>query len=168
MQQDHTLPLELLKKVFIQQLSILYGAKMHVIDALPGFIRQAGFTNLKHALDEDMDDTQKQMNVLRNIFLELGQSAITEACLAMDSIVKEANAHVTFNDNDLYASDMSIIFYMDVIEHIQIGACRVLKLIADKIEFAQYAQSINECLDMNKDNARLFKVVAQEYLGLTD
>lgn len=155
---------DLLKKVFIDQLSILYCAKNHLTASIPAFIDKSTFKNLKLALAEDLDDTNTQMVCIKNIFHQLQTSAITGNCLGMDVLIKEAHNQVHYNRDNFFESDMSIIYYMNVIENMQVGAGRILNLIASKPLFASFTQLIKESLDINKDNARLFHCVAEEYL----
>ena len=154
-----------LRHVFVCQLSLLYAAKSHLIDSLPALIEQAAFATLKQALNEDMDDSMKQMICLREVLRLLNESPMTENCLGMNTIVKEAYNSVLYLNGKNYESDMSIIFYMGVIEHMQVGAARMLNLIAKNKDYAPYAQLIKETLDMSADNAGLFNVIAKEYIG---
>ena len=162
-EQKHPLSPKDIKSSFIKELSILYSAKRHLITCLPKFVSQATFSNLKLALAEDLEETKMQLSSLRSIFQKMGQPAVTDDCLGMNAIIAEAEKQVNFSEDDFYSSDMSIIFYMNVIENLQIGACRVLHIISSKPDFLPYQQLVKESLDTNKDNARLFKAVAKEY-----
>jgi ferritin-like metal-binding protein YciE len=153
-----------LRNVFVTQLSLLYAAKCHLLESLPALVEHAAFDTLKHALNEDFDDTKKQMISLREVFRLLKESTANENCLGMNAITREAHDHILFNNGKNYESDMSIIFYMGVIEHLQIGAGRMLNLIAVNTGYKQYAQLVEETLDMSKDNANLFHLIAVEYI----
>jgi len=153
-----------LDDVFICQLSLVYAAKMHLIDRLPALIAQAAFPKLRLALEEDLEDSQKQMASLRELFGLLNATARTEHCLGMNAIIEEAHGQVLFFDGKNYESDMSIIFYMGVIEHMQIGAGRMLNLIARRQEYGAYTHLVEQTVDMSTDNANLFNLVAAEYV----
>ncbi|MGN6638985.1 MAG: YciE/YciF ferroxidase family protein [Mucilaginibacter sp.] len=163
-QNDHFLDKSALRDVFICQLSLLYAAKMHLIESLPALIAQAAFPKLRHALEEDFTDSQAQMASLREIFRLLNETARTEHCLAMNAIIEEAHGQVLFFDGKNYESDMSIIFYMGVIEHMQVGAGRMLNLIAGTQDYGSYAHLVEQTVDMSTDNANLFNLVAAEYV----
>jgi ferritin-like metal-binding protein YciE len=154
-----------LRDIFINQLSLLYAAKIHLTENLPEIIEQANFTTLKLALNEDLEDSIIQMKSLSQIFLDLKESAVSEYCLGMNAVIREAHAHINFHDGQNYESDMSIIFYMGVMEHLQIGAGRMLNLIVKNEPYKAYAQLVGETLDMDKDNARLFQLIAAEYIS---
>jgi len=162
---NHTLPADTLMKVFIQQLSILYCANQKLTAALPDLIEAATFPNLKLALTEELNETKSQMLAIQSVFHELKQSAITDNCLCMNILIDEARKQVIYHEDDHYGSDMTIIFYMNVIENMQVGAGRVLNLLASKTQFQNYTQRVTESFDMHKDNARLFNYVAEEYLS---
>ena len=154
-----------LRRVFIEQLSILYNAKVSLTDRLPRLVLQATFKNLKMALEEDLDDTKRQMIALKTIFKLMQESWLTHSCLGMNAVIEEAHRQVAFNQDKHFESDMSILFYMGVIENLQVGASEMLNLIALKLAYQPYAQLVGECLDMVKDNASLFSYVAEEYLA---
>lgn len=167
MKLSSTQPLNVpaLHTVFVEQISILYNAKISLIAALPQLAGQATFNNLKIALEEDLDDTNRQMIALKTIFRLMQESWLTHGCLGINAVIDEAHKQVAFNQDKHFESDMSILFYMAVIENLQVGASQMLNLMALKLPFVPYAQLVLECLDIAKDNARLFHCVAEEYLG---
>ena len=160
----NTLSNSAVRTIFINQLSVLYSAKNHLIDQLPMFIDNANFNVLKLALSEQLDDTNTQMISLKAIFRGLNESALKEYCIGMNAIIKEAQNQVYDDKTFQYESDMSIIFYMGVIEHLQVGAGKILNLFALRPELSEYAQLVIECLDMASDNSELFLLIAEEYL----
>jgi ferritin-like metal-binding protein YciE len=163
-QVNQSLSIISLRAVFIEQLSILYNAKVSLTLRLPQLVSQATFKNLKIALEEDLDDTKRQMISLKMIFKLMQESWLTHSCLGMNAVIEEAYKQVTFNRDKHFESDMSILFYMSVIENLQVGASQILNMIALKLDYQPYAQLVGECLDMVKDNASLFHFVAEEYL----
>jgi ferritin-like metal-binding protein YciE len=163
-QTNQSLNIITLRTVFIEQLSILYNAKVSLTDRLPQLVSQATFKNLKMALEEELDDTKRQMIALKTIFKLLQESWLTHSCLGMNAVIEEAHKQVTFNQDKHFESDMSILFYMSVIENLQVGASEILNVIALKLAYQPYAQLVGECLDLIKDNASLFHYVAEEYL----
>lgn len=153
-------------KIFKDQLSILFCAKEHLIRQLPDLISHASFTILKKALQEDLEDTQMQAAALSRIFQQLSSSPETDSCLAMNRIIEEAKQQIVFNSDNRFESDMSVLFYMGVIENLQIGAGRILSRISALPSHAKYAQLVAESLDLSKENARLFLHIAEEYLQM--
>jgi ferritin-like metal-binding protein YciE len=153
----------LLRSVFLKQLSILYNAKINLTDRLPQLVGQATFNNLKLALAEDLEDTKRQMISLKTIFNLMHESWLTDNCLGMNAVINEAHNQVTSQQGKNFESDMSILFYMGVIENLQVGASQMLNLLALKLAYQPYAQLVVECLDMVKENSSLFHYVAEEY-----
>jgi ferritin-like metal-binding protein YciE len=154
-----------IRSLFIAQLSILYNAKLSLTGCLPQLIGQATFTSLKMALQEDLDETNRQMLSVKEIFNLMNESWVTDECLGMNAVIVEAYKQVAFRKDDHFASDMSILFYMSVIENLQIGASEMLHLLALKLDYRPYAQLVEECLDMVKENTGLFYCVTKEYLA---
>jgi ferritin-like metal-binding protein YciE len=161
---DQSLNVNALRNVFIEQLSILYNAKLKLQTFIPELIEQATFTNLKLALREDLEETDKQMHALKSIFRLLQESWLTNNCLGLKAVIDEAYLQVFSDPKKNFESDMSILFYMAVIENLQVGAMKVLNLIALKIAYQPYSQLVVECLDVARENSSLFHYVAEEYL----
>lgn len=161
---SNSLDINALRAVFIEQLSILYNAKLHLTTWLPQLTNQATFRNLKLALEEDLEDTDRQMIALKKIFQLMQESWLTNSCLGMNAVIDEAHKQVVFDRDKHFESDMSILFYMAVIENLQVGASKILNLMALKLAYQPYAQLVVECLDMVKDNSSLFHYVTEEYL----
>jgi len=153
-----------LHSVFVKQLSILYNAKISLTARLPQLVDQATFSNLKLALAEDLEDANRQMISLKTIFNLMHESWLTDNCLGMNAVINEAHNQVTSHQGKNFESDMSILFYMGVIENLQVGASQMLNLMALKLAYQPYAQLVVECLDMVKENSSLFHYVAEEYL----
>ena len=154
----------MLRSLFIEQLSILYNAKLSLTNRIPDLADQATFKNLKMALQEDLDDTNRQMTAVKKIFNLMQESWLTNNCLGINAVIEEAHNQVTFNRQNHFVSDMSILFYMSVIENLQVGASQMLHLIALKLAYKPYAELVEECLDAVKDNSSLFYYVTEEYL----
>lgn len=161
---NQSLSSQSLRTVFMEQLSILYNAKVILTERLPELASQATFLNLKNALAEDLEDTKQQMISLKTIFQLMQESWLSHNCLGMIGVINEAHKLVSFNQDKHYESDMSILFYMAVIENMQVGASQLLNLMALKLAYQPYAQLVLECLDISRDNSRLFQCVAVEYL----
>lgn len=141
---SNSLDINALRAVFIEQLSILYNAKLHLTTRLPQLTNQATFRNLKLALEEDLEDTDRQMIALKKIFQLMQESWLTNSCLGMNAVIDEAHKQVVFDRDKHFESDMSILFYMAVIENLQVGASKILNLTALKLAYQPYAQLVVE------------------------
>lgn len=163
-EHKNSLSLLSLRSVFVEQTNSLYCAKNHLLSHLPELITYASFANLRNALCAEFTDTRRQMVSLQQVFELLNESSNDGACLGVRAVIHEAHKQVTVYASDTYKSDMTIIFYMSVIENLQLAANRIMTLISTKPYFKQYAQLVNESLDINKENAVLFDCMAKEYL----
>ena len=161
-----TLSTTALRSVFVEQLSILYNTKVNLTIRLPELVTLATFRNLKLALTEGLEDNERQMISLKTIFISLDESWLTDKCLGVNALINEAHSQIALHHDKHFESDMSILFYMSVIENLQIGASQMLNLMSSKLPYQQYAQLIRECRDMVKDNSELLFCVADEYLNI--
>jgi len=165
-QLTQSLDSNMLRSVFIEQLSVLYNAKVSLTSRLPQLVNQATFKNLKMALQEDLDETERQMISVKKVFKLMHESWLTDDCLGMNAVIDEAHKQVTFDKENHFASDMSILFYMSVIENLQLGASQMLQLLSSKLAYKPYAELVEECLDTVKENSSLFYYVTKEYLQI--
>ena len=107
---DQSLGVNALRNVFIEQLSILYNAKIKLKACIPELIEQATFQNLKFALQEDLEDTERQMIALKTLFRLLQESWLTNRCLGLKAVIDEAHLQVFSDPKNNFESDMSILF----------------------------------------------------------
>jgi ferritin-like metal-binding protein YciE len=163
MKADPTVNTIALRTLFVEQLSILYQAKINLTNCIPKLVDQATFINLKFALTEDLEDTKRQMASLKTIFSMMQEPCHTNCFLGMNAVIDEAYRRIIFHGKS-FESDMSILFYMGVVESLQISASKMLNLMALKLAYQPCAQLIKESLDMAEENASLFHCVAEEYL----
>jgi ferritin-like metal-binding protein YciE len=62
--------------------------------------------------------------------------------------------------------DMNIMLYMQLIEHINITAYRMLLILAKALKLADIEQLLLESFDESIDDDRLFMLITNEYLNI--
>ena len=151
-----------LKQVFVHNLNRIYFGKCYLDSHLEHLRTRASFPSLQMAIDEFWDDIKKQIKRMQAIYDLLGEVPSDKNCNPIKSIVKDNfcldddQGMKVFTDTDLRA-------YLQLLEHINITACRMLKTIAAILQYNEAKQLLTECFDESIDNDHLFQLISKEY-----
>lgn len=108
-----------LTALFEHALMDIYYAEKKILKALPKMTAAADDAALKTALTAHRDETEGQINVLEQVFANLGIPAKAEKCDAIDGILDESEGLLDdFGGTD--AADAAIIFSCQAVEHYEI------------------------------------------------
>ena len=83
------MPAKSLQDLFIDELKDLYSAENQILKALPRIIRAADSVELKQALQEHADVTQKHVQRLEQIVADLGAKPRGKKCMGMEGVLAE-------------------------------------------------------------------------------
>jgi ferritin-like metal-binding protein YciE len=154
-----------LREVFIHNLSRMYYGKKYLCEHLPKVIEVASFKALKLAIQELCDDVEKQTARLGRIYDLIDAAPTEESCVPLIAIFKEAFELTHGKSKLCIINDMDVILYMQLIEHVNITAYRMLTAIASSLDNPGAEQLLIECFDESKENDKLFELISQEYLA---
>jgi ferritin-like metal-binding protein YciE len=154
---------DVLKRVFTHNLNRIYFGKCYLDKHLEHLISIASFPALQLAIGEFWEDIKKQIIRMREIYTIIGETPSDKNCNPIKSIVKD-NFCLDEHQDLPILTDMDIIAYMQLLEHINMSACSMLKLIASKLKIADVEQLLVECFDESIDNDHLFMLVTKEYI----
>jgi ferritin-like metal-binding protein YciE len=155
----------LLKKVFTHNLNRLYFGKCYLSTHLDHLISIASFSALQMAMQEFGDDLKNQIARMDEIYTLISEKPSDKNCNPIKAIVKDEFCLNEAQDLPILL-DIDIIAYMQLLEHINITACRMLKMIAAKLEMPKVEQLLIECFDESIDNDHLFLLTSKEYITL--
>jgi len=105
----------------------VYYAEQQITKALPKMIQLATNRDLVAGLKSHLEETNKQIQRLEQVFAKLGQSPKGTTCPAIDGIIKEAN-ETAGEIEDKSVLDAAIVANSQAVEHYEI--CRYGTLIA--------------------------------------
>ncbi|MCC8410058.1 DUF892 family protein [Mucilaginibacter sp. UR6-1] len=156
---------EVFFKLFVHNLNRLYFGKCYLAGKIDDLITLASIKSLKLGLEEFADDIKREIDRMEVIYSIIGEKPSDANCNPIKSIVRDNFCLDEPQDMPVIV-DTDIILYLQMLEHINISACRMLKLLADKLEHADVKQLLVECFDEAVDNDGLFELIAKEYLGV--
>jgi len=153
----------LLKQVFIHNLNRIYFGKCYLNTHLDHLISIASFPALQLAMQEFWDDIKNQVTRMEAIYELLDATPSDKNCNPIKSIVKDKFCLDEEQEMTILI-DMDIISYLQLLEHINITACSMLKMIASVLKNKQIEQLLTECFDESIDNDHLFILISKEYI----
>ena len=150
---------------FLMHLNLIYCAKSYLVKQLPEIEDLAEFRDLKFAIAETTDGVKKQITRMRKIFTLLDAEIALEQCKGMIGLVEETYAAVRQQNDDPWLRDMSILYYLQNIESIEMASFGVLNLVAAKLKDDKIKQLIRENYDEAKEDRALMTVITARYLS---
>lgn len=150
--------------MLVHELNRVYCAKNHLERHLPNLIELASFRSLQLAMQEIYDDVKKQHWRVLGIYELLHATPSEEGCDVIKAVINEAYKLGNRDSKTMVVNDLDIILYMQIIEHIEMATCRLLRTLSVYWEDEQVRQLITECFDENKDNDRLYSLITSEFL----
>src|SRR6218665_4006507 len=121
----HYLNNDSLKQVFLHNLNRLYFGKCYLNGQLAELIDLASFNSLKLGLQEFGDDIKKQIERMQLIYKFIDETPSDKNCNPIKSIIRDK---FCLDDKQALTilTDTDIILYVQMLEHINIAACRLL------------------------------------------
>ena len=159
-----TLDTPLLKQVFVHNLNRIYFGKCYLNNHLDHLLHIASFTALQQAIQEFWDDVKKQITRMEEIYLIIGEEPSDKNCNPIKSIIRDEFCLDEKPDMPIL-SDMDLIMYLQLLEHLNINYCRMLIMVAKLLKYDSIKQLLTECFDESIDNDQLFLLISKEYLS---
>jgi ferritin-like metal-binding protein YciE len=155
-----------LKVFFLHHLNLIYCAKSHLVERLPEVVEQAGFAELRFAIQETMDDIERQIERMEEIFTLLDTSYSMDGCSDMINYVEQAFKPIHLHGADEELRDMAILYYLQNMESLEMSSFQILLLIAAKLKNKQVLQLLKENFDEAKDDRALLLTIVAKYLSI--
>ncbi|WP_461451416.1 DUF892 family protein [Mucilaginibacter sp.] len=153
-----------LKQVFIHNLNRLYFGKRYLNDHLEELVKIASFNDLQLGLNEFWDDVKNQIIRMDEIFMLADEKPSDRECNPIMSLVKQ-NFCLDEKDGLAINKDMDLILYVQLLEHVNITAYRMLKNIAIHLKWKDVTQLLVECFDESVDADHLFDLISKQYMA---
>ena len=150
---------------FISHLNRIYCAKEHLVRMLPELKDMATFADLKHAIEETTAEVEKQIARMDLIYALLDSEPSDENCNGLKGLVDDAFEAVKQQSNSMELRDMSILFYLQNIESIEMASFQVLRIAAFKIKKPQIKQLLKENYNEAKETKTLLMLVSTKYVA---
>jgi ferritin-like metal-binding protein YciE len=87
-----------------------------------------------------------------------------EHCNGLIGLLDEAFQAIGAQSTNTKYRDLSILFYLQIIESVEVTSFRILMQVAGKLQRLDVEQLLRECYDEAKDDRVLLKEISQYYI----
>ena len=155
---------EKLSTYFVNNLDKIYAAKTHLVKHLPLIADEVHFTDLRHAILETLEDVEKQLARMDIIYTILDAERGKGNCSGLVGLVDDAFQDIKLHSKEPELRDLSIAFYMQNIESVEMASFQVLEMAAVKMKNKQIKQLIKENYDEAKADRTLLLLITAKYV----
>ncbi len=138
--------MESLDELLAEELKDIYSAEKQLLRALPKMAKKASSPELKRALQEHTEMTQRQVERLEDVFEALGKPAKAKTCKAMQGLIEEAS-EIMDEDASPAVLDAGIIAAAQKVEHYEIASYGTVRTWARLCGQEEAAGLLQETLD---------------------
>ena len=157
------LPSDRLIRFFINHLNRIYCAKSHLRERLPEIIEHSQFSDLASVITETLDDVEKQLLRMDEIYRLMHIDHDFGKCQGMVGLIEDTYDAIHEERDKPELRDLSILFYMQNIESIQTASYKMLKMAAVKIGDNAISQLLKDNFDEATVDLKLFQHLAEQY-----
>jgi ferritin-like metal-binding protein YciE len=118
--------------LLLHGLQDIYYAEQQITKALPKMIDLASNRDLTQGLKTHLDETNKQIERLDQVFKKLGKQPSGTDCPAIDGLIKEAN-EIAGEIEDKSVLDAAIVASAQAVEHYEISRYGTLIAWAEEL-----------------------------------
>jgi ferritin-like metal-binding protein YciE len=135
--------------LLLHGLQDIYYAEQQIIKALPKMTDKATNRDLTTALKNHLEETNKQVERLDQVFNKLGQKPQGATCPAIDGLIKEAD-DVAGEIADKEVLDAALIAAAQAVEHYEIARYGTLIAWAEALGYDDIVRFLNTNLNEEK------------------
>ncbi len=161
-QQKEDMPNAHLHELFVDELRDILGAEKQLVKGLKKMIEKANSDSLKEAFETHYEETEAQIDRLKQVFELIGLTARAKKCKAMEGLLKEAEEIIEdFEDNP--ALDAALIAAAQKVEHYEIASYGCLVTYASLMDHEEARQLLELTLAEEKDaDVKLTEIALSE------
>ena len=143
----------------------IYYAEQQIKKSLPDMIAKATNRELTAALKAHLEETEKQISRLEQVFELLGQKPKGTSCPSIDGIIKEAN-EIAGEVSDKNVLDAALIAASQAVEHYEITRYGTLIAWAGELGNEAVAKLLTTTLNEEKRADKKLSSIAEKKVNL--
>lgn len=151
-----------LKKIFLEHLNSIYFGKQHLVEFFEEIKGLASLIYLKEAIQECYQATQKQLTQLESIYNTINETPSKTTVLGIKAMTLEAYISAIKTGKTAMERDVFIVFYVQIIEGIEITYFDVLRNLAKAIGYS--STFINKPFNLAVKNKLAFEAIYKAYI----
>ena len=150
-----------LREALVNEIKDLYHAEKQLVRALPKLSKGAASAELKDALDTHLEETERQVTRLEEVFEHLDERVKAKNCPGMAGIIEEGS-EILSEDFDKMAMDAAIIAAAQRAEHYEIAAYGTAAAWAEALGMSDVHDLLMQTLDEEKAADRKLSALAEQ------
>jgi Mn-containing catalase len=146
---EHTQPgdSEMLRELLVEELQDMLSAEGQIVKALPKLIDAADSPALKAAFQIHLQETNTQIERLKEAFRILGVSPRAKICKGMAGLLEEGEEMIEESkEKESAAKDLALIGAAQKVEHYEISAYCTARMMAQQLGQPEVAQLLSKTL----------------------
>jgi ferritin-like metal-binding protein YciE len=154
-----------LDDLLLLELNDLYDAEKRICDALPQMADAASSPALKQAFQQHLQQTERQVSRLEQIFVDLGKPASRETCDAMKGLLKEGSEIVDATGN-ADVKDAALISAAQRVEHYEMAGYGSARTFAQHLGHSDVVRLLQLTLDEEKETDQRLTQLAEQSINV--
>ena len=155
---------EKLKIFFITHLDRIYAAKLHLVSRLPDIVDEVEFADLRNAICETIEDVEKQIARMEVIYSILDAEVSKGSINGLTGLIQDAFEAIEEQKAEAELRDLSIIFYLQNIESVEMASFQILQMAAVKLKNKHISQLLKENYEEAKADRTLLLLISSKYI----
>ena len=155
---------EKLKIFFLKHLDRIYAAKLHLIAKLPGLADEVQYPDLKQAIHRTVSDVENQITRMQIIYSLLDAVYCKGSINGLTGLIEDAFEAINEQNGESELRDLSIIFYLQNIESVEMASFQILQMAAVKLNNKHINQLLKENYDEAKADRTLLLLISSKYI----
>ena len=152
-----------LKKIFLEHLNSIYTGKQHLILFFEEIKTLASLQYLKGVIQDCGDDARNQLRHLDGIFKAINEDQSKTSVLGMKAMTLEAYVSAIKAGKTPMERDVFIVFYLQIIEGIEVTYFKVLKNLAKCIGYSN--TFLDKPFNQAVEDKLMFELIYKEYIS---
>lgn len=148
-----------LEDLFLENLKDIYYAERKILVALPKMAKAANSEQLRAAFEKHVQETEGQVDRLKQVFKLLKQSPKGKTCPAILGLVEEGE-EVMEDFEDSPALDAGLLSGAQAVEHYEISRYGTMVAWAEQLGMKDAARLLNETLEEEKKTDAILSKLA--------
>lgn len=141
--------LETMKELLLDELQDLYSAETQITKALPKMAKASSASDLKHAFESHLQETEGHVQRLETIFMHLKASPKGKTCEGMKGLLKEGDERVK-GGGEPEVLDAGLISAAQRVEHYEIAAYGSARTYAELLGESEIVKLLEKTLEEEK------------------
>ncbi len=149
-----------LEDLFLETLKDIFFAERQILKGLPKLAKAAADPKLREAFMHHREETEQQVDRLRQVFEIIGKRAQGKTCEAINGLLEESEELLELSPAPSPVRDAGLIAAAQAVEHYEMARYGALVAWAKALGNDQIAQLLHESLEEEKKTDTLLNQMA--------